>query len=86
LSNHAHGEKNPSAKKKHGEGEDKSTKRHVYVEPGVQIDLVKDLRDKYERSENESTTYNNKQLLLTKVSAALLLIRNIHRRPIVEFP
>ena len=74
MSSHAHGEKNPSAKKKHGEGEDKSTKRHVHVEPGVQVDLVKELKDKYERSENESTTYNNKQLLLTKVSAALLLI------------
>jgi len=62
----------PNPDKASGHGE--HTKRHVYVEPGVQIDLVKDLREKYETSQNDGTTHNKRQLRWTKISAGLLLI------------
>jgi|ERR1700733_3804934 len=54
--------------------EKESNNRHVYVEPGVQIDLVKDLRKTYEASQAEGTNHNKKQLFWTKVSAGLLFV------------
>ena len=48
--------------------------RHVYVEPGVQIDLVKDLRHEYESANTESTAHNRKQLGWTIVTACLVFI------------
>jgi hypothetical protein len=51
-----------------------STKRHVYVEPGVQIDLVKNFRESYESAQTQNTAHNEKQLRWTKVSAALILV------------
>jgi hypothetical protein len=65
---------NPNPKPKHDGGEDKSTNRHVYVEPGVQIDLVKDLKEKYEAAQADNTAHSNKILFWTKISAALLFI------------
>jgi hypothetical protein len=62
-----HGEKKP-------EGNEKSTNRHVYVEPGVQIDLVEDLKQKYETAQSANATHSNKILFWTKISAALLFI------------
>jgi hypothetical protein len=51
-----------------------STKRHVYVEPGTQIDFVKDLRDKYDAAQEQNTSHSGKILFWTKVSAVLLFI------------
>src|SRR5258708_4102432 len=51
-----------------------STKRHVYVEPGVKIDFVQDLRDKYDSSQTEDATHSKKILFWTQVSAVLLFI------------
>ncbi len=69
-----HGKNDPPSGKKHTEGEKESTNRHVYVEPGVQIDLVQDLKKTYQSGQADSTTHNNKQLFWTKISAALLFI------------
>jgi hypothetical protein len=66
-------DKNPSGHKD-GESEEKSTNRHVYVEPGVQIDFVKDLKQDYKAAQGDSTAQNKKQLFWTKVSAGLLLV------------
>jgi hypothetical protein len=49
-------------------------KAHVYVEPGVQIDFVKDFRDKYDASQSESEANNKKQLFWTRASAVLIFI------------
>src|ERR1700674_411845 len=64
----------PHPARQQGSGEKESTNRHVYIEPGVQIDLVKDLKDTYKASRGESTTHNKKQLFWTQVSAGLLFI------------
>jgi hypothetical protein len=64
----------PTPKPKHDGGEDKSTKCHVYVEPGVQIGFIKDFREEYTATQKDNTTHNKKQLLWTKVSAFLLLV------------
>jgi hypothetical protein len=54
--------------------EERSTKRHVYIEPGVKIDLVESLRKQQETAQNESTCHQQKQLFWTKVASALLFI------------
>ena len=72
--NPKHGKNNPSTEKKQGESEEESTKRHVYIEPGVKVDLVDDLKQQYKASQGESTTHSNKILFWTKISAALLLL------------
>jgi len=51
-----------------------STNRHVYVEPGVQIDFVKGIVEKYESAQEDNTTHGGKVLFWTKISAGLLLI------------
>jgi hypothetical protein len=59
----------------HGNGgDDKSAKRHVYVEPGTKIDLVEDLKDQYTASHAETSSHNNKQLLLSGATVILLLV------------
>jgi hypothetical protein len=65
---------NPSSQQKHSEGQEKSTNRHVYVEPGVQIDFVDDLKKKYQSNQGDNATHSNKILFWTKVSAGLLFI------------
>jgi hypothetical protein len=57
---------------KHGEKE--TTKRHVYVEPGAQIDLVQDLKDEYKTANSQTSTSNQKQLFWAKVSTGLIAI------------
>lgn len=72
---HPHpGQDHPPSVEKRREGDDKSTNRHVYIEPGVQIDLVKDLKKTYESSQTDGTAHNKRQLFWTKVSAGLLFI------------
>jgi hypothetical protein len=51
-----------------------NTNRHVYVEPGVQIDLVKSFKNKYEASQDENQTHNKKQLFWSKVGAGLIFV------------
>jgi hypothetical protein len=58
----------------HDGGEKDSTKRRVYVEPGVQIDFVKDLKEKYDAAQSDDKTDKAKQLLWTKIAAGLLLL------------
>ena len=71
---HKPGADHPSADPKEDGGEEKSTKRHVYVEPGVQIDFVEDLRKQQKTNRSEDTTQHNKQLFWTKVAAGLILL------------
>jgi hypothetical protein len=66
--NHPHPNPNQDGGKK------ENTNRHVYVEPGVKIDFVKDLREQHKTERHEDTTHNNRQLLWTKVGAGLVLI------------
>ncbi len=69
-----HGKHNPAPNPTEKHGEEKSNNRHVYVEPGVQIDLVKDLREKYETSQGENTAHNNKVLFWTKIGAFAVIV------------
>jgi hypothetical protein len=62
------------AKPNQSGGEEKSTNRHVYIEPGARIDFVENLREQYEASQTKTATHNNKQLFWTKVGAGLILI------------
>jgi hypothetical protein len=55
-------------------GDKKSTNRHVYVEPGVQIDFVQDIREKYDAAQEKTTGHSKKILFWTIVSAILLFI------------
>jgi hypothetical protein len=50
------------------------TVRALYVEPGVQIDFVQDLKEKYDTAQGDDKTHKNKQLFWTKVAAGLLLL------------
>jgi hypothetical protein len=54
-------------------GKKETTNRHVYVEPGVQIDFVKDLREQHKTEHDEDTAHNKRQLFWTKVGAVLVL-------------
>jgi hypothetical protein len=64
----------PQAKPEHSGGEEKSTNRHVYIEPGAQIDFVKNLREKYDAAQRDDQTHKADQLFWTKVAAGLLLL------------
>ncbi len=64
----------PAANPKNDGGEKESAKRHVYVEPGVKIDLVEDLKKKYESSETENAAHQKKQLLWVQISSVLIFI------------
>jgi hypothetical protein len=54
-----------------------NTNRHVYVEPGVQIDLVDSLKNEFKAEQHESNTRQNSQLLWTKIGAILLFVYTI---------
>jgi hypothetical protein len=66
--------KNPRPDPHDSDPKEKSTNRHVYIEPGVQIDLVQDLRNDIKTAQTNGTADNRKQLFWTKVSAGLLLL------------
>ena len=57
----------------HNQAEEKSTKRHVYIEPGVQIDIVQDLKNQHKAERQEDTAAHKKQLLWTKITAFLVV-------------
>jgi hypothetical protein len=69
-----HPKNHPTADQHQNQREKETTNRHVYVEPGVQIDLVTDLKKQYEASQAESTAHGKKILFWTKASAGLLFI------------
>jgi hypothetical protein len=66
-------ENNPTALARDGSREEESTNRHVYIEPGVKIDLVDDLKEQQKAAQTDGATHQRKQLFWTKVAAALLL-------------
>src|ERR1700734_457518 len=71
---HKSGKNQPHGNANHPASEKESTKRHVYVEPGVRIDLVEDFRQEYRANQKTNTTYNDRQLFWTIVSAILIFI------------
>lgn len=69
-----HSQNSPAANPdKHGGGKE-SSKCHVFVEPGIQIDFVKDLREQQKANQDENTSHSKKILWWTKVSAALIFV------------
>jgi hypothetical protein len=64
----------PPTQPKESGSEEKSTDRHVYVEPGVKIDLVDDLRKQQQTYHEENTAQQRKQYFWTKVAAGLILL------------
>lgn len=50
-----------------------SDDRHVHVEPGVEIDFVRDVKDRYEAVQKDGAASTKKQLYWTKIGAVLLL-------------
>jgi hypothetical protein len=75
MSKHPKTPKQNPHPKPHEDGrDDKSTKRHVYIEPGAKVNFVEDLRDEYRTANTETSTHNNKQLLLSSATIILLLI------------
>jgi hypothetical protein len=69
-----HPQNNPAPDPNSNRSKKESTNRHVYVEPGAQIDFVEDLRKEYRANQDKSTTHSEKQLFWTKVAAFLLLL------------
>src|ERR1700676_2398718 len=49
-----------------------STKRRVYIEPGAQIDIVRDLREEYRASQASTAVSNKRQFYLLLLSTLLL--------------
>jgi hypothetical protein len=66
------GKANPHPVPKQDGFKEESTKRHVYIEPGFQIDLADDLRQKYDIANQETSTNNKKQRVWTIVATGLL--------------
>jgi hypothetical protein len=71
------GQNNIHPRPKQPEGEEKSTNRHVYVEPGAKIDFVLDVKTKFDSAQRGSETHNNKQLFWTKVASGFLLVNAV---------
>jgi hypothetical protein len=69
-----HIKQNPDSVAKQSGGEEKSTNRHVYIEPGVQIDFVKDIRKQHDADQTENRSLQRKQLFWTRVAAGLILL------------
>jgi hypothetical protein len=67
-------EKHPHPNPKQDGGNKETTNRHVYIEPGVQIDLVQDLKEQHEAEQSKADAHNKRQLFWTKVAAFLVLV------------
>ena len=59
---------------KDGERKKESTKRRVYIEPGAQIDIAKDLKDQHKAERAEDKTTSNKQLFWTRAATVLIFL------------
>jgi hypothetical protein len=64
----------PSANQQKEHREKEATNQHVYVEPGVQIDLIQDLKQEYRAANADASVQNKKQLFWARVSAGLIFI------------
>jgi hypothetical protein len=67
-------ENKPNPKPKDDGCKKETTNRHVYIEPGVQIDFVQDLREQYETAQGDDNTHKAAQLLWTKIASGLILL------------
>ena len=75
MSNHPQrGKHHQPANPKQDSTQKESTNRHVYIEPGAQIDFVKNLREKYDAAQRDDQTHKANQLFWTKVAAGLVLL------------
>lgn len=54
------------------QGGKETTHRHVYVEPGVQIDIVHDLKEQYKTERRENQSAHKRQLFWTIIGAVIL--------------
>jgi hypothetical protein len=61
-----------SKDEKHQPGPKEATKRHVYVEPGVQIDIVKDLKARHDAEREEDKASHQRQRFWIMVSTLLV--------------
>jgi hypothetical protein len=72
MPNRTQGQMRPAQGEEHREKE--NTKRHVYVEPGVQIDFVEDLKREYKTANSQNSTHSERQLQWSKVSTGLIFV------------
>jgi hypothetical protein len=78
MSNHPkHGKHHPPANPKQDSTQKESTNRHVYIEPGAQIDVVQDLKDQHQAERGEDAAAHTKQLFWTKIAAVIVLLYTI---------
>jgi len=59
---------------KDGERKKESTKRHVYIEPGTQIDIAKNLKEQHKTERAEDKTTSNKQLFWTRAATVMIFL------------
>ena len=64
----------PAADQKEAESAEESCNAHGYVENGIEIDLVQDLKKKYQTATDDQTAHNKKQLFWTKIAAGLVFV------------
>jgi hypothetical protein len=69
-----HGYNHPPANPKENSAQKETTNRHVYIEPGVQIDIVQDLKNQHKTERDEDKASHKSQIFWTKVTAVLVLI------------
>jgi hypothetical protein len=65
---------NPTTNKKKHQAENEPIKCHVYVEPGVQIDVVEYLKNQHNSERAEDKASSNKQLWWTKAAVFLVFL------------
>jgi len=59
---------------KDSDGKKESTNRHVYLESGVTLDIVDDLKKQHDTERREDKTAQDKQLTWTRVTAVLVAV------------
>jgi hypothetical protein len=75
MSKHSNGSKADHAPGiKQGDGQKENTNRHVYIEPGAQIDIVPELKKQHATERQEDKTSQDRQLRWTKIAAGLVLL------------
>jgi hypothetical protein len=62
---------------KHPQSQKETTNRQVFVEPGVKIDFVDDLREEHKTRHGENTAHQKSQLRWTKIAAGLVFIYTV---------
>jgi hypothetical protein len=64
----------PSAEQENAGRQKETQNTRIYVEGGIEIDLVKSLKKQYEADQDRTKTHNKKQLLWTKITAGLVFV------------